>query len=1015
MKKMLFSIPLMLFLVSILCLPSSFAQDYTTWGLPEGARVRLGKGKINEIRYSPDGTQLAVATAIGIWIYDVQTGEELHLLQQPNIIGLVESNSVSFSPDGRILAGGTFDLHLWHARTGEHLRTLDAEIIQSLSFSPDGQTLASAERGRREEIIRLLDVNTGEHLRTLKGHTDTIRSVSFSPNGRTLASGSSDGTVRLWDARTGGRLTLTGHTDDVNSVSFSPDGQTLASGSDDGTVRLWDARTGAHLDTIRRLLGVDDLSFSPDGQTLAIANVFGLYVWHMRTRSYLRITPRVNRVAFSPDGQTLATSRLNSTLRLLDPRTGEHLRTLTGHTDHVNSVSFSPDGQTLASSGSYPFAANDIHLWDTSTGELLHTFIGHRSHAPEVSFSPDGQTLASCSFDRTVRLWNPRTGKHIRTLTGHADYVLSVSFSPDGRTLASGSKDNTVRLWDARTGRHLHTLTGHTDDVLSVSFSPDGQTLASGSDDKTVRLWDARTGRRLRTLTGHTDDVLSVSFSPDGQTLASGSRDKTVRLWDARTGRHLRTLTKYTEDKSISFVYSVSFSPDGQMLAVADGIYISLWDAHRGTPLRFRPEVLRYSWERFIRYSSVNSVSFSPDGQTLASSAWQDGTVLLWDVPSLVLWEPVVQVDASQRPPMYWIDAQAGTLHRLVDDTVENLIPSLQNATHLAVDAAKGKLYWTEKTGKASGEIRCADLKNANVQLLKKLTSIPLDIALDTVEGKLYLTNSRGKIQRLNVDGSSFHAKLIAGLEAPEHLTLDLERGQMYWTEKTDAQTGRIRRANLDGTNVELIKDLADAPRSMTVDPMNRKIYLTTPTGKIQRMNLNGSGFNRNFIKGLEAPGEIAIDIAGSKLYWMEAGNLRRADLKGDNIEDVVLYAGAPSDIAFGIAPVQGALAAAPAIVVAPDQTSLLANYPNPFNPETWIPYQLATSADVTLTIYDIHGRVVRALDFGHQRAGMYHERSRAAYWDGRNAQGEPVASGVYFYTFTAGDFTATRKMLIRK
>ena len=98
-----------------------------------------------------------------------------------------------------------------------------------------------------------------------------------------------------------------------------------------------------------------------------------------------------------------------------------------------------------------------------------------------------------------------------------------------------------------------------------------------------------------------------------------------------------------------------------------------------------------------------------------------------------------------------------------------------------------------------------------------------------------------------------------------------------------------------------------------------------------------------------------------------------------------------------------------------PEVTSLLPNYPNPFNPETWIPYQLAKPADVTLTIYDIQGRVVRALDLGHQRAGMYRSRSRAAYWDGRNAQGEPVASGLYFYTFTAGDFTATRKMLIRK
>ena len=98
-----------------------------------------------------------------------------------------------------------------------------------------------------------------------------------------------------------------------------------------------------------------------------------------------------------------------------------------------------------------------------------------------------------------------------------------------------------------------------------------------------------------------------------------------------------------------------------------------------------------------------------------------------------------------------------------------------------------------------------------------------------------------------------------------------------------------------------------------------------------------------------------------------------------------------------------------------PKETSLSANYPNPFNPETWIPYQLSKPAEVSLTIYDIHGHVVRALDLGHQTAGTYQSRSRAAFWDGRNAVGEPVASGLYFYTLTAGDFTATRKMLIRK
>ncbi len=98
-----------------------------------------------------------------------------------------------------------------------------------------------------------------------------------------------------------------------------------------------------------------------------------------------------------------------------------------------------------------------------------------------------------------------------------------------------------------------------------------------------------------------------------------------------------------------------------------------------------------------------------------------------------------------------------------------------------------------------------------------------------------------------------------------------------------------------------------------------------------------------------------------------------------------------------------------------PEETALLANYPNPFNPETWIPYQLAESAEVTLTIYDMNGGVVRHLAVGHQAAGMYQNRSRAAYWDGRNQLGEPVASGLYFYTLTAGEFTATRRMLILK
>ena len=101
--------------------------------------------------------------------------------------------------------------------------------------------------------------------------------------------------------------------------------------------------------------------------------------------------------------------------------------------------------------------------------------------------------------------------------------------------------------------------------------------------------------------------------------------------------------------------------------------------------------------------------------------------------------------------------------------------------------------------------------------------------------------------------------------------------------------------------------------------------------------------------------------------------------------------------------------------VLHPIQTRLLENYPNPFNPETWIPYQLESPSDVTISIYDTNGHRIRTIELGYQRAGTYYSKDRAAYWDGRNDSGEPVASGLYFGTLSTGDFTATRKMLLRK
>ena len=379
--------------------------------------------------------------------------------------------------------------------------------------------------------------------------------------------------------------------------------------------------------------------------------------------------------------------------------------------------------------------------------------------------------------------------------------------------------------------------------------------------------------------------------------------------------------------------------------------------------------------------------------------------------------QPVVHVGSAQRPPMYWIDTEAGTLHRLIGNEVENFILQVQNATSLAVDTTDKKIYWTEQMGKNRGKIKSANLDGSNVQVLATIYSVPRSIAVDTMRSTLYWTNSKGSIQQSTLNGKQIK-NLTRNLKSPENITVDVAGGKLYWTEAP----GNIRRANLNDKSIEDIVSGLGTLSGIAIS--DSRLYWTEITGsssgKIGRVNLNGSN-PRTLATLRSAPRNIAVDSVGKKLYWTDAGgDIRRSNLIGRNIKKVASGLTSLADLALIIsrtttaaAPMNSSLASSETLI--PDATGLLSNYPNPFNPETWIPYQLAKPADVTLTIYAVNGEMVRRLELGHQAAGIYQSKRRAAYWDGRNALGELVASGVYFYTLTAGEFSTTRKMLIRK
>ena len=222
-----------------------------------------------------------------------------------------------------------------------------------------------------------------------------------------------------------------------------------------------------------------------------------------------------------------------------------------------------------------------------------------------------------------------------------------------------------------------------------------------------------------------------------------------------------------------------------------------------------------------------------------------------------------------------------------------------------------------------------------------------------------------------------------------------------------------------------------------TVNPINKKFVITVPkwdvnrdgevnildlilvaqdigktSGTNLRTDVNGDGTRD--IQDLVLVASHLGELSGPAAAPLLSQILTQNRISPTVLQAWIVQAQAENDGSYafqkGIANLQKLLTA-----LAPEETALLPNYPNPFNPETWIPYQLAEPAEVTLRIYAIKGELVRTLALGHQPAGLYQTRTRAAYWDGKNALGEPVASGVYFYTLTASEFTSTRKMLIMK
>ncbi|MCL4205577.1 MAG: protein kinase [Pirellulaceae bacterium] len=573
--------------------------------------------------------------------------------------------SVAVSADGNRFAAGGWEglVNIWQRGTDDPPRSIPHDptsFVYDVAFSPDGRLLATGSSDRAGGFLRLWDADTGQLVRRLDGHDDTVLSVRFSRDGQRLLTSSYDNTARLWDVASGRVLqTFAGHDWWVWSARFSPDERRIVTASHDGTVLIWSVETG-----------------QPVGPP---------FMGHRRGDSQAP----VYIAEFSPvaDPPMVASGGLDSRVLLWNPdeiqpfdyeaviqgerTTPQPFVELKGHRAAVRSLAFSANGTILLSG----CQDNAVNVWDVPAGQLIKSLRGHGGGVLSCRFTDDDRVAVSASHDKTVRFWDIDGYEEARVLRGkildgHLDAILAASFSRDGRQVITASRDRSAKLWDAVSGQETRMFReGHEFTTSTVTFfqqdtrlltsaldnstriwdvatgseqvelrlmgtglhgaasvSPDGRWILTGGnlvkDDQgqsgwIAQLWDGASGEQIRELRGHDSEVTAVAISPDAQWLFTGDRNGRCILWDRATGQERR---RFSDDGPI---HAAVFLPDGQRLLTAnDYRSVRQWQL---------PDCREIDTLRLEHPGAVVSMSVSRDGR-LALTSCTDGLVRLWDV-----------------------------------------------------------------------------------------------------------------------------------------------------------------------------------------------------------------------------------------------------------------------------------------------------------------------------------------------------------------------------------------------